>query len=85
MSEMLSVLGRNESVVNISACCNICTRGKVDSTRLNVLIPTSQKRTRKPKPMWLKHILTQAEGNEDDTEQQSTQKKVDLDYVMEEN
>jgi len=31
---------------------------------------------------WLKHILTQAEGNEDDTEQQSTQKEVDLDYEI---
>ena len=49
--KILSVLGSNESVTNISACCNICTRGKVDSTRLNVLVPTSQKRTRKPKPM----------------------------------
>ena len=31
---------------------------------------------------WLKHVLAQTEGSEDDNEQQSMPKEVDLDYEM---
>ena len=49
--ELLIGLGSKELLQSHAACCDVCTGGKVPSSRLDVLVPTSLKRARKPKPV----------------------------------
>ena len=52
--EMLMSLDSSESVVSSAACCDICSGSSVPSSRLDLLVPMSLKRPRKPKPV--RHI-----------------------------
>ena len=58
---------------------HVTTQSRVNSPPFN---DSTNDGFKKMSLTWLKHILTQAEGNEDDTEQQNTQKEVDLDYEI---
>ena len=49
--ELLFGLGSKELLQSNAACCDVCTGGKVPTARLDVLVPTSLKCARKPKPV----------------------------------
>lgn len=49
--ELLFGLGSKELLQSNAACCDVCTGGKVPTTKLDVLVPTPLKRARKPKPV----------------------------------
>ena len=62
---LLRALGSNETVKTNPACCDVCTAGEVPHPKLDLLVATSLKRTRKPKAIRLidadmKETLTKA-------------------------
>ena len=47
-AEMLKYLGSSEIIIGGTECCDICSKGEVPYSRLDVLSPTQLKRVRKP-------------------------------------
>ena len=48
---MIGLGSKEVLLLSNTACCDANTGGKVPSARLDILVPTSLKRARKPKPV----------------------------------